>query len=165
MSKTFAEDSKSYGCSCTAIAAWTGLVFGFVALILVSILFFNWTNGSLTAPTALERALLLQNQKGGQQQQQIAPSPPARSTSQGGRSEEFVLFGKAREFTMTDVYAPGNPTLMRLCCSAGQYHVCDGANANGNIGVQFMLIGEQGRLMVYASSEAMLGAKCTFSWW
>jgi hypothetical protein len=187
--RSFAEDSKTYGCSCTSIVAWTALIMAFAALVLSAIVFFNWTNGSLAAPTTvtLERKIEMLEQRlalaAGQRR--IAPLPPAAlessgndpslsmvsspgggdSSSMGGHSMAFVLTGKPREYVMTDIYAPGKPTLMRLCCLAGQYHVCDGSAGTGNVGLDFMLLGSEGRLLVYANSEVLFGGKCTFSWW
>lgn len=185
MSRTFADDSKSYGCSCTTIVAWTALVIAVFAMTFAAIVFFNWTNGSLNSPTvvALERKIALLEQRlrlAAETTEKIAPLPPkavitgitARATdedvkSMGGNSATFVLTADSlRQYSMTSVEAPGNPTLMRLCCLAGQYQVCDGATQlHGNLGVQFMLLGAEGHLLVYANSRVMVGAKCTFSWW
>lgn len=171
MSKTFADDSKSYGCSCTTIVAYTALILGFFAITLSAIVFFNWTNGSLNSPTvvALERKIALLEQR--LSTQKIAPLPPRASRdevkSMGGSAVTFSIpKGALGEYAMTAVQAPGNPTLMRLCCLAGQYQVCDGSTSSGgNLGVQFLLMGDEGHLMVRATSKAMIGAKCTFSWW
>lgn len=185
--RSFAEDSKTYGCSCTSIVAYTALIAAFAALVLSMIVFFNWTNGSLAAPTTvtLERKIEMLEQRlalaVGAGQKRIEPAPPVLAApgsdpslsmigggghgSMGGYSMDFVLTGKPREYVMTDVYAPGNPTLMRLCCLAGQYHVCDGSAGAGNVGLDFMLLGPEGRLLVYATSEVLFGGKCTFSWW
>lgn len=186
--RSFAEDSKTYGCSCTSIVAYTALIAAFAALVLSMIVFFNWTNGSLAAPTTvtLERkiAILEQRLALAAGQRRIEPTPPVLPRtegsdpslavtsggggghgSMGGHSMDFVLTGKPREYVMTDVYAPGKPTLMRLCCLAGQYHVCDGSAGAGNVGLDFMLLGSEGRLLVYATSEVLFGGKCTFSWW
>lgn len=172
----FAEDSKSYGCSCTSIVAWTALVISVFSITLAAIVFFNWTNGSLNSPTvvALERKIALLEQRF--LTEKIAPLPPKSLKgssaepdvkSMGGNAATFVLSADSlRQYSMTAVQAPGNPTLMRLCCSVGQYQMCDGMPTSpGNFGVQFMLLGPEGHLLVYANSRAMIGAKCTFSWW
>lgn len=181
--RSFAEDSKTYGCSCKSIVGWTSLVFSFTGLVLSAIVFFNFSNGSMTAPTTvtLERKIeMLERRLALSEQKRIEPLPPVLAgggggggissslqirESRGAYSADFVLAGKPREYVITDIYAPGKPTLMRLCCLAGQYHMCDGSAGSGNIGLDFMLLGPEGRLLVYATSEALFGAKCTFSWW
>jgi len=45
--------------SCTGVVAWTGFFMGFFAIVMVGILYFNWTGGNLTSPTGVRTARLV----------------------------------------------------------------------------------------------------------
>lgn len=145
-----------------AIVAWTALGLGFLTLVMVAILYFNWSGGPLTAARDVIGV---------------------RSSLSGGLIQEieqevaFTLKGDPGKFmrwpdagSIIKGLDMKRLTGTRLCCRiGGRYFVCDyGQGATENIGVECFVeyLAEEGgsHLLLNIQSDQMNGAECIFRW-
>lgn len=150
-----------------AIAAWLSLVMAFFAVIMVSILFFNWRGGELTALRTGEPLV-------------YSPLPPISVIGERNHNRghvRFTLKGTPGQYSRW----PDNGGIVegldlakisstRLCCRVGnRYFVCDyGQGASSDLGVECFVEqspNENGaHLLLNVQSDHMNGADCFFHW-
>lgn len=127
--------------TCTGVVAWLGFVLGFVSIIFVLILFFNWNGGPLSSPSARAQfADQLRTQIEERLQERIITGPKKSHVSGSGikrKALQFELKGKPASFArwpseegqiVKEINYAGLVS-MRLCCKVKTSPAVTGAVA------------------------------------